>query len=152
MCTMCHHVLVSCTLSHSIWHVFGCALFWCWVSLRVPITNSLLEFYLIMIVVTIIGILMAIILILNYTLRLSVTKYLWFCKCAHSWKFPPLDIPFAYWIGHLTVKLLWFMFRFSTRIIYRIIPGFVTDCPCGVWCRGLTTHLLYVSPLFRNLD
>ena len=25
------------------------------------------------------------------------------------------------------------------------------DCPCGVWCRGLTTFPLYVSPLFGNL-
>ena len=30
-------------------------------------------------------------------------------------------------------------------------PGFATDCPCGVWCRGLTTCLLYVVPLFGNL-
>ena len=26
------------------------------------------------------------------------------------------------------------------------VPGFATDCPCGVWCRGLTTCLLYVGP------
>ena len=26
-----------------------------------------------------------------------------------------------------------------TRIFYRGVPGFATDCPCGVWCRGLTT-------------
>ena len=40
---------------------FGCALFWCWVSLGAPFTISLIEFYFItifiMIVVTIIGIL-----------------------------------------------------------------------------------------------
>ena len=38
-----------------------------------------------------------------------------------------------------------------TRICYRGVLGFATDCPCGVWCRGLTTCLLYVGPLFGNL-
>ena len=37
------------------------------------------------------------------------------------------------------------------RIFYRGVPGFAIDCPCGVWCRGLTTCLLYVAPLFGNL-
>ena len=27
------------------------------------------------------------------------------------------------------------------------VPGSATDCPCGVWCRGLTTCPLYVGPL-----
>ena len=27
----------------------------------------------------------------------------------------------------------------------------VIPCPCGVWCRGLTTCPLYVGPLFGNL-
>ena len=27
---------------------------------------------------------------------------------------------------------------------------FETDCLCGVWCRGLTIILQYVSPLFEN--
>ena len=38
-----------------------------------------------------------------------------------------------------------------TRILYRGVPGFATDCPCGVWCRGLTICPLYVGPLFGNL-
>ena len=25
-----------------------------------------------------------------------------------------------------------------TRIFYRRVPGFAIDCPCGIWCRGLT--------------
>ena len=37
------------------------------------------------------------------------------------------------------------MFRFSTRIFYRRIPGFATDCPCCVWCHALTTCLLHVG-------
>ena len=39
---------------------------------------------------------------------------------------------------------------YSTRIFYRGVSGFATGCTCGVWCRGLTTCLLYVGPLFRN--
>ena len=54
--------------------VFVCALFWCWVSSCIPFTNSLIEFYFIKIIGTVIGIFMAIIFILNLTLRLSMTK------------------------------------------------------------------------------
>ena len=39
---------------------------------------------------------------------------------------------------------------YSTRIFYRGVSGFATGCTCGVWCRGLTTCLLYVSPIFGN--
>ena len=39
-------------------------------------------------------------------------------------------------------------FMFPYRIFYRGIPGFATDCLCGVGCRGLTTCLLHVGPLF----
>ena len=31
-----------------------------------------------------------------------------------------------------------------------VVLGFATDCPCGVWCRGLTTCLLHVDPPFGN--
>ena len=60
-------------------------------------------------------------------------------------------------ILHLTTsyssnfRLLFVMCRISTRIFYRIVVGFATDCPCGVWCRGLATCLLYVGQLFRSL-
>ena len=64
--------------------------------------------------------------------------------------FLPLEILFEYWIQCVTFGLLYvmFMFRFSTRIFYRWLPGFVTDCSCGVWCRGLNTRFLYVGPFF----
>ena len=39
---------------------------------------------------------------------------------------------------------------FPYRIFYRGFPGFATDCFCGVGCRGLTTCLLYVGPLFGH--
>ena len=39
---------------------------------------------------------------------------------------------------------------YSTWIFYRGVSGFATDCPCDVWCRGLTTCLLHVGPPFGN--
>ena len=71
--TMWHWAWVSCTPSQSIGLFFGCALFWGWVSLYVPLTNSLVEFYFILRFMTIIGIFIAILFILNNTFRLSVT-------------------------------------------------------------------------------
>ena len=38
----------------------------------------------------------------------------------------------------------------STWIFCRGVSGFATDCPCDVWCRGLTTCLLHVGPPFGN--
>ena len=61
-----------------------------------------------------------------------------------------LDILLEYWIEHVSFGLLYVMFTFPTRIFYRGVPDFATDCPCGVWCRGLTTCPLYVGPLFGN--
>ena len=46
---------------------------------------------------------------------------------------------------------IYVMFTVPARIFYRCVPGFVTECPCGVWCHGLTTSLLYVGPLLVNL-
>ena len=40
---------------------------------------------------------------------------------------------------------------YSTWIFCRgVVSGFAIDCPCGVWCRGLTTCLLHVGPPFGN--
>ena len=64
--------------------------------------------------------------------------------------FPPLNILFEYWIEHVTSRLLCVMFRFSSWIFYRGVPCFAIDCLCCVWCRGLTTCLLHVGPLFGN--
>ena len=44
--------------------------------------------------------------------------------------FLPMNLLFEYWIKHVTLGLL---------------------CPYGVWCRVLTTCLLYVDPLYGNL-
>ena len=74
-----------------------------------------------------------------------------FCKYTTPWMFLPLDILLEYWIEHVSFGLLYVMFTFPTRIFYRGVPAFATDCPCGVWCCGLTTCPLYVGPLFWNL-
>ena len=44
----------------------------------------------------------------------------------------------------LPLDSFYVMFIFSTRIF------FATDCPCSVWCCGLTTCHMYVGPLFSG--
>ena len=68
---------------------------------------------------------------------------------APPWMFLPLDIFFEYWIEHVTLGLIYAMFRCSVRIFYGVVPGFATDCPCSVWCRALTTGLMYVGPFLE---
>ena len=41
---------------------------------------------------------------------------------------------------------------YSTWIFCRGVSGFATDCPCGVWCRGLTTCLLHVETKQHTLN
>ena len=55
-----------------------------------------------------------------------------------------------YRIQHGIIVPLYVTSNYSTRIFYRGVSGFANDCPCGVWCRGLTTCLLNVGPLFGN--
>ena len=132
----------------SVRDCFGvCALFWCWVSLCVPYTNSLMKFYFIMIVVIIIEIVIAILFILNYTFRLSTTTQFWFCKCALLWMFPPPDIPFEY----VPFGILDVMFRLSTSIFYRGVPGFATDCPNSGWWSCLETPRPAIATGFRHM-
>ena len=52
---------------------------------------------------------------------------------------------FKFYIGPLYVT-----FSYSIWIFCRGISVFATDCPCDVWCRGLTTCLLHVGPPFGN--
>ena len=151
--TMCDCALVSCTPSQLKGLVLGCAFFWCWASLYAPFTVSLIDFPLIMIfiiiIVTIIGMFMAILFIMKYSFRLSVTKWFWFCECATPLIFPALDILLQYWVEHVTFGLHYVMFTFLTRISYWGVPGFATDCHCGVWCRGITTCLIYDGPILE---
>ena len=55
-----------------------------------------------------------------------------------------------YWIQHGAIGPLYITSSYSTWIFCRGVSGFATDCPCDVWCRGLTTCLLHVGPPFGN--
>ena len=141
--TMWHCALVSCTPSQFIGLLFRCALFWCWVSLCVLYSDSMIELYFIMIVVTVVGILWPFFLFCPVTWsfvdkRSGLTMYFWFCKCAPPWVFPPLDIPFEYWIELVAVGLFSVVFRFSTTIFYRgVPPSFIfPQQATGRWCSG----------------
>ena len=100
----------------------------------------------IMIVVTIIGIFLAITYLLIYTLGFlyissSGSANAQLPGCFHPWTFS------------LNIGLNMFLFDFFmsclhsllTRLFYRGVPGFATDCP---WINHL---LQYVGPLFGNL-
>ena len=73
------------------------------------------------------------------------TKYFAFCNlylpgCFCPWTFSK----------NIGFRTLYVTSSYSTRIFYRRVSDFATDCPCCVWCRRLTTCLLYVGPHFRN--
>ena len=70
-------------------------------------------------------------LLFELQFRLSVTKLFWFCKCTIPGMFAPLDILLDYLIEHVASGFRYVMFTFPTRVFFRGIPGFATDCPCG---------------------
>ena len=78
------------------------------------------------------------------------TRYFVFCNLSPPKMFLSLDLISEYRIQNGTIGSLYVTSRYSNRIFYRGFSGFATDCPCGVWCRRLTTCLLYIGPLFRN--
>ena len=129
--------------------VLGCALFWCWVSLCVPFTNFLIEFYSITIVETIIRIFSHSFSFwttcLDFWLRSSGSVNAYFPGCFHPWTFP-LNFGLNMLPSDSFMSCLDSLLGYSTGGV----PSFATDCPCRVWCRGFTTCLLYVGPLFGN--
>ena len=64
--------------------------------------------------------------------------------------FLSLDFLWEYRIQHGANGPLYDTPSYSNWIFCRGVSGFATDCPCGVWCRGLTTCLLHVGPPFGN--
>ena len=64
--------------------------------------------------------------------------------------FLSLDLLSEYRIPHGAIGPLYVTSSYSTWILCRGVSGFATDCPCDVWCRGLTTCLLHVGPPFVN--
>ena len=95
--------------------------------------------------------------------NMSHDRYKFRCKlCFVAFSVPGHYIhqcwPIFNWTNHLLTQLfseyaknqvIWS--TFPTKMFYGGVPDFATDCPCGVWCRVLTTCLLYVGPRFENL-
>ena len=61
-----------------------------------------------------------------------------------------LDLRWEYRIQYGANEPLYVTSSYSTWIFCRGVSYFATDCPCGVWCRGLTTCLMHVDPPFGN--
>ena len=74
----------------------------------------------------------------------------WFCNCSSPGMFLTLHALLGYWSEHNIIAPLYAQLVFSIRIFYRGVPGFTTDCPCGIWRCKLITRLLHISPLFGN--
>ena len=64
--------------------------------------------------------------------------------------FLSLDLLSEYRNQHGAIGPLYVTSSYSTWIFYKGVSGFAIDCPCDVWCRGLTTCVLHVDPPFRN--
>ena len=78
------------------------------------------------------------------------TRYLVFYNTSPPRMFLSLDLLWEYRIQYGANGPLYVTSSYSTWILCRGVSGFATDCPCGVWCRGLTTCLLHVGPPFGN--
>ena len=78
------------------------------------------------------------------------TRYLMFYNHSPPRMFLSLDLLWEYRIQHVAKGPLYVTSSYSTWIFCRGVSGFATDCPCGVWCRVLTTCLLHVGPPFGN--
>ena len=76
------------------------------------------------------------------------TRYLVFYNHSPPRMFSSLDLLWEYRIQHGANGPIYVTSSYSTWIFCRGVSGFATDCPCGVWCRGLTTCLLHVGPPF----
>ena len=78
------------------------------------------------------------------------TRYLVLYNPSPPRMFLYLDLLSKYRIQHGVIGPLFVTSSYSTWIFCRGVSGFATDCPCDVWCRGLTTCLLHVGPPFGN--
>ena len=78
------------------------------------------------------------------------TRYFVFYNPSPPMMFLSLDILSEYRIQHGAIGPLYVTSSYSTWIFCRGVSGFATDCPCDVWCHGLTTCLLHVGPPFGN--
>ena len=80
------------------------------------------------------------------------TRYLVFYNPSPHRMFLSLDLLSEYRIQHGASDP--FMSHLATQLGYSAggggVSGFATDCPCDVWCRGLSACLLHVGPTFGN--
>ena len=74
--------------------------------------------------------------VLNNTLILGI---LLFYNISPPRMFLSLDLLSEYRIQHGAIGSLYVTCSYSIWIFCRGVSGFATCCPCGVWCRGLTT-------------
>ena len=148
MGTMWHCTLVSCTPSQSIGLGLGCALFWCWMSLRAPFT-IFIEFHFIKIFIIIV-----VITIRNLWPFFSFwTISLCFLRLSNTLDVSALDIILKYWIEHVT---LWLDYAMLHSLLWYSTGGFQSRfCNWLSWPRLVSwiNHLLPVcwSTLFGNL-
>ena len=61
-----------------------------------------------------------------------------------------LKLRWEYWIELVTMEPPCTWLTFPARIICRGVSGFGTGCPCGVWCRGLTTYPTCSSTFWQS--
>ena len=78
------------------------------------------------------------------------TRYLVFYSPSPPRMFLSLDLLSEYRIQHGAIGPLSVTSSYSIWIFCRGVSEFATDCPCDVWCRGLTTCLLHVGSPFGN--
>ena len=95
----------------------------------------------------ILGCLWPLVFVLN---NIFYTRHLVFYNTSPPRMFLSLDLLWEYRIQHGANGPLYVTSSYSTWIFCRGVSGFATDCPCGVWRRGLTTCPLHVGPLFGN--
>ena len=78
------------------------------------------------------------------------SRYLVFYNPSPPRMFLSLDLLSEYQSQIDAIGPLYVTSSYSTWIFCWEVSGFATDCPCDVWCRGLTTCLLHVGPPFVN--
>ena len=140
----CHSVLVKLHPITVYSTFFGSTRFLCWMPLVVSFGFTIVSCS--MIIRLILGCLWPLVFILNNILTLGILR----SAISPPRMFLLLDLLSEYWIQHGTIGPLYVTSGHSIRIFYRGVSGFAIDCPCGVWCQGLTTCLLYVGPLLEN--
>ena len=78
------------------------------------------------------------------------TRHLVFYNPSPPRMFLSLDLLSEYRIQHCAIGPFYVTSRYSSWIFCWGVSGFATNCPCDVWCRGLTTCLLHAGPPFGN--